>query len=206
MLQQGENGGNHPGAEGGSAARQEPKASRIMIIRHAEKPGKPGPPFGVDQEGNPDPESLAPLGWQRAGALTVLFAPARGPLQHEAFSVPQHIFACGNEPERKRLRPLQSVTLLAERLGLSVDTRFIKGQEDELAAFAMSRSGVVLISWEHNNLPAIANHILGDSGTAPQEWPYDRFDVVWVFDLLEGGYRFRQIPQLLLPGDSDQGI
>jgi hypothetical protein len=183
--------------------RQGAKSPKIMIIRHSEKPGKPGPPFGVDVSGNPDPESLAPRGWQRAGALTVFFAPARGALQHEALAVPQYLFACGNEPERKRLRPLETITLLAERLGTRVDTRFIKGQEAELAACAMNCPGVVLISWEHNNLPAIANSIIGDESTVPQKWPVERFDVVWVFDLCDGRYRFRQVPQLLLPSDSE---
>jgi hypothetical protein len=181
--------------------QQEARSPRIMIIRHSEKPGKPGPPFGVDRAGNPDPESLAPRGWQRAGALAVFFAPARGALQDEAISVPQYLFACGNEPERARLRPLETITPLAERLETRVDTRFIKGDEAELAACARTCPGAVLISWEHNNLPSIANSILGDQETVPQKWPVDRFDVVWVFDLVEGGYSFRQIPQLLLAGD-----
>jgi hypothetical protein len=181
--------------------QQGARSPRIMIIRHSEKPGKPGPPFGVDHAGNPDPESLAPRGWQRAGALAVFFAPARGELQDEAISVPQYLFACGNEPERARLRPLETITPLAEVLGTAVDTRFIKGEEAELAACAMDCPGPVLISWEHNNLPAIANSIVGNQQTAPKKWPEDRFDVVWVFDLVDGSYSFRQIPQLLLAGD-----
>jgi hypothetical protein len=181
--------------------KQTPNAAKIMVIRHAEKPGKEGAPFGVDPEGNPDPESLAPLGWQRAGALTVFFAPAKGALQDPALATPQFLFACGNEKKRKRPRPLQTITLLAQRLGATVDTTFLAGEEAELADFAMSSPGVVLISWEHQHIQLIANRILGDSATAPQAWPEERFDVVWVFDLEAGRYRFRQIPELLLPGD-----
>jgi hypothetical protein len=62
----------------------------IYIIRHGEKPADPpaldpgqpspapGPPFGVDYEGNQDEHSLLPRGWQRSGALAVLFDPALG--------------------------------------------------------------------------------------------------------------------------------
>lgn len=183
-----------------------PVAPKIMLIRHAEKPAKSGPPFGVDSSGNPDPDSLSPLGWQRAGALTVFFAPARGALQDAAIAVPRFFFACGREEERKRLRPLQTITLLAERMGTKADTTFLKGQETEVAARAMTCPGVVLISWEHKNIHLLANALLGDEDTAPQFWPEERFDLVWVFDLSAGSYRFRQIPQLLLPGDSELHI
>lgn len=183
-----------------------PAAAKIMLIRHAEKPAKSGPPFGVDSAGNPDADSLSPLGWQRAGALSVFFAPSRGAPQDPAIAVPRFFFACGREEERKRLRPLQTITLLAERMGTKVDTTFLKGQEAELAARARSCPGVVLISWEHKNIHLLANALLGDEDTAPQLWPEDRFDLVWVFDLSAGSCRFTQVPQLLLPGDSELGI
>jgi hypothetical protein len=65
----------------------------IYLIRHGEKPDdspvaspgqsspSPGPPFGVDADGNQSRHSLVPRGWQRSGALAVLFDPALGPLQ-----------------------------------------------------------------------------------------------------------------------------
>jgi hypothetical protein len=177
-----------------------------MLIRHGEKPAEDGPPFGVDISGNRDDDSLSPLGWQRAGALTVLFAPSRGPLQDSALARPEFLFSCGREKERKRLRPVETIKLLAERLATTVDTTFLKGQESELADRVVTVPGVVLISWEHKNIHRIANRILGDSTTVPQSWPADRFDLVWVFDLAAGGYRFSQVPQLLLPADSESGI
>src|SRR5262249_5826382 len=47
------------------------KMPTILVIRHAEKPE--GDDLGVDQKGNPTPESLIVRGWQRAGALAVFF-------------------------------------------------------------------------------------------------------------------------------------
>ena len=62
--------------------------AQIYVIRHGEKPADlptptatPSPPFGVDVNGNQDIHSLLPRGWQRSGALAVLFAPTIGPLQ-----------------------------------------------------------------------------------------------------------------------------
>lgn len=45
----------------------------VYIIRHAEKPDGSDGAVGVDVEGNPDPHSLVPRGWQRSGALGVLY-------------------------------------------------------------------------------------------------------------------------------------
>jgi hypothetical protein len=55
------------------------KAPKIMIIRHAEKPA--GKVAGVDEAGESSGHHLSVRGWQRAGALACLFAPAQGPLQ-----------------------------------------------------------------------------------------------------------------------------
>ena len=46
---------------------------KIMLVRHAEKPGEPPPPHGVDPAGEKDKDSLIVRGWQRAGALACLF-------------------------------------------------------------------------------------------------------------------------------------
>ena len=40
----------------------------------------------------------------------------------------------------------------------------------------------------------------------PQEWPDDRFDVVWTFTRDGTGWRFAQVPQLLLAGDRPDPI
>lgn len=185
-----------------------PRATKIMIIRHGEKPGDDAPPYGVDENGQQDDKSLAVRGWQRAGALAVLFAPSRGPLQSPALATPDQLFAGDPSQEGKHIskRPLETITPLGHKLNLEIATSFAVGQEDALADAALALDGVVLICWEHKHIPLIANRILGDDTTAPQHWPSERFDVVWVFDLQGGGYRFSQVPELLLDGDSDTPI
>lgn len=179
-----------------------------MIIRHAEKPADSPPPHGVNPDGDHDSESLIPLGWQRAGALACLFDPARGPLQSPGISTPQAIFASGVGHHSHSLRPQQTVTPLSRKLGLAIDTSWLKGQETEMTAAVMAQGGIVLVAWEHEAIPGIANQILGNDTTAPQQWPGSRFDLVWVFDLdaVAGTYAFSQVPQLLLPGDSPDPI
>jgi hypothetical protein len=185
-----------------------PTTTRIMVIRHAEKPADTPPPQGVDIDGNADSQSLVPLGWQRAGALVCLLSPARGTLQAPELGMPLGIYASGTGKHSHSLRPEETVTPLASRLGVVINTSFMKGDEAAMTADAMVQAGTVLICWEHEAIPGIANQILGTDTIAPQEWPGTRFDMIWVFDLdpETGTYTFCQVPQLLLAGDSPDPI
>jgi hypothetical protein len=101
---------------------------------------------------------------------------------------------------------------LSGRLGVAIDSPFGEGQEPQLAASVVSSySGVVLICWEHDHIPALASALPTVPGTAiPKKWPGDRFDVVWTFTLVPGSaparYTFGQVPQQLLSGDTDTVI
>jgi hypothetical protein len=181
-------------------------ASKVMVIRHAEKPTDSPSFYGVTAVGEKDPESLIVRGWQRAGALACLFAPSRGPLQSPELAEPQFLFA--SDKKGGSQRPLETITPLSQKLGIKIDTSFAKGQEKDLVKKALSRQGIVLICWQHEVIPEIANRILGNETTAPQQWPGSRFDLVWVFDLDPGSgtYQFSQVSQLLLAGDSADPI
>jgi hypothetical protein len=202
----------------------------IYVIRHGEKPAdlppaktgkkskkakkqKPAPPFGIDLAGRKDSHGLLPLGHQRSGALTVLFDPARGPLQAglripAALLSPSH----GDPAETAAHRTYQTIQGLAGRLKVAIGTPFEVGQEAPLAASLVSGySGVVLICWDHERIPALAEALPTAPGTViPGRWPEDRFDVIWSFSLLSGQtaprYAFSQVPQRLLSGDTDTVI
>jgi hypothetical protein len=184
-----------------------PKTTKIMIIRHAEKPPESGEPFGVTAEGDQDIESLTIEGWQRSGGLACLFAPARGPLQDPGLATPEFLFASASKSGGGSKRPLETITPLASKLGLT-PTLHKKNDLDKVAAEAMSCGGIALVSWQHEDIPAIANIILGNETTVPQKWPGARFDVVWVFDLKasSNSYSFSQVAQCLLAGDSPDPI
>lgn len=186
-----------------------PNAPKVMIIRHAEKPDDNPPPHGVDPDGDHDSEALSVRGWQRAGALAVLFAPSAGPLQNAALATPRFVFASKLDKDNGSERPQQTVSALIDKLGkaaVRVNFEFGIGAEHELAARAMACDGPVLIAWAHGEIPDIVKGLsLSKKAAAmvPDEWPDARFDLVWVFDLdpTSQDYRFSQQPQLLLSGD-----
>jgi hypothetical protein len=118
----------------------------------------------------------------------------------------------GNPAKTAAHRTHQTIQGLSDRSGIPIVSAFEEGQERQLAASVVSDySGVVLICWEHDHIPALASSLPTASGTAiPQKWPGDRFDVIWTFTLVSGAaatqYSFGQIPQQLLSGDSDKVI
>jgi hypothetical protein len=194
---------DHPGRPGPT-----PNAPKIMLIRHAEKPAEDPPPHGIDPDGDHDSEALTVRGWQRAGALAVLLAPSAGPLQNAALATPRFVFASKLDKDNGSDRPQQTVTPLVDKLGKAVRVNFELGigEESDLAARAMACDGPVLIAWAHGEIPAIVQGLSLSKKTAamvPEEWPDERFDLVWVFDLdpTSQDYRFSQQPQLLLSGD-----
>jgi hypothetical protein len=189
-------------------------ATKIMIIRHAEKPTTTPPPAlnGVTITGQQNADSLIVRGWQRAGALVALFAPSKGPLQNSELATPQFIYATSTS-DTEGNRPEETITPLAQKLGLAPNESFSKTQLQEVASSAINCNGVVLISWPHGQIPNLCQLIplsSNNKNPIPHSWPSDRFDVVFVFDLDTSsqahGYTFSQVPQLLLAGDSADPI
>jgi hypothetical protein len=173
-----------------------------MLIRHAEKPAKDSAPFGVTSEGERSKESLEVRGWQRAGALASLLAPANGHFQHAALAKPQFLFA--SKPLRRKgsKRPLETLTPLADKLAIRINSNFQRSDFENMLEEVFSCKGVVLICWQREYIPEIAAHILGNNKIAPPDWPEDCFDMIWVFDLRSSSkYTFKQVPQKLLGAD-----
>ena len=179
--------------------------SKIMVIRHAEKPDKSAGAMGVREDGKHDPDSLTVRGWQRAGALVTLFGPGGGPVR-SGLATPDCVFASSPGTSSSE-RPEETVSVLVAKLretNRSLVTVFTheKGSELAMVADVMKRSGVVLISWQHEFIPGIGSIIFRNGSSCPQTWPAERFDLVWTFDhQADGSWRFIQVPQLLLAGD-----
>jgi len=137
--------------------------------------------------------------------LVQFFANPRDP--NGPIERPAAIFATEPSTGRESKRPLRTVTPLAKFLNLNIDSTIAEGSEDALVKAAIAANGVVLIAWHHEKIPAIANLILQNQ-SAPQKWPGDRFDVVWIFTRAAANtpWTFSQTPQLLLSGDSPNVI
>ncbi len=188
--------------------------SKIMIIRHGEKPAKrPGTtgPFDVQENGSPGGgKSLIVPGWQRAGALNTFFAPYKSKPANPSIAAPDYIYAAS--PTSESQRPSETVTPLAAWLSFRQGSpKFnvnykIGGQEAEMVASVLSLSGVVLICWEHDNImPNIMKAI--DSRVTIKNYakitnPFpDVFYLVWVLDLHRGEYKWTATNQSLMVGD-----
>jgi broad specificity phosphatase PhoE len=173
-------------------------ATVVMVIRHGEKPE--GKTHGVDAQGREDDSSLTRAGWERARRLVELFDPASGPVR-SGLARPAAIYAAGANDEGEGTRTRETVTPLARRLGIPLDTSYGKGEEEELVEHVLARPGPALISWQHGEIPVIAEAFPKVTPTPPAKWPDDRFDVVWTFTKTADGWHFAQIPQLVRPED-----
>ena len=179
-----------------------------MLVRHAEKPAKDDAPYGVTRKGERNKESLEVRGWQRAGALTNLLAPMDGQLQHSSLATPQFLYASKPLLRKGSKRPLETITPLAEKLAIKINSDFPRFDFESMLELVFSHPGVVLICWQREYIPDIAKAILGKKYRVPSDWPEDRFDMIWVFDLepSAASYSFKQVPQQLLSGDSTDAI
>lgn len=146
---------------------------KIMFIRHAEKPNHEAE--GIREDGRKDPESLTARGWQRAGALSVLF---RSDLR---LRPPTAIFAAASTEADPSERPLQTITPLSRVLALEIQNKHAKEDFGSMLIEAMNTPDVVLVSWEHKVLAAGLASGLGSGisidGEIPRSWPDDRFEL-----------------------------
>jgi hypothetical protein len=188
--------------------------TKIMIIRHGEKPpkspGKKGPwDVLVDGESG-NGKSLIVPGWQRAGALNAFFAPYKATPANPKIATPAYIYAAN--PKGESQRPWETVTPLAAWLGYQQGspqfnvTYDIGGGEPQLAQSVLNLSGVVLICWEHDNImPNLMQAIneavsIANYASIPNPWP-DVFYLVWVLDLTGTSYVWSSLNQNLMAGD-----
>ena len=99
-----------------------------------------------------------------------LLDPPGGKFADPHIARPEALFPSGAQS----LRPKQTVEPLAAALKLTIDTAFLKGQEDRLVDAVKSAGGVTLIAWQHEAIPTIAALILGGGDGVPPRWPGHR--------------------------------
>ena len=175
----------------------------IFLIRHGEKPPESPPPHGVTLDGEQDDDhSLIARGWQRAGALAVLFAPRIGPLRRGILQ-PDELIAPDYGKLPKDERTHQTIEPLEKLLRLKTVRPYPVGREEKLGELLSTKpGGVTLVCWEHKHIPDIVRAIEPSTGSLPKAWPDDRFDLIWSMRRDESAvFRFEQIAQLLLAGD-----
>jgi hypothetical protein len=193
-----------------------PQAQTLIVIRHAEKPDDQKQIPGINLLGEIDSSSLSVRGWQRAGALAVLFGPDGGRADYPR---PDVVIAANPDvlPKNHNLskliskRPHQTIVPLCQRLEMKHVLDFGIGDEAEMLKVAYAKTGVVLICWEHYRivealLPDIAKGQIIPG--LPTKWDDARFDVMLRFDrpLPDAPWTYRQLFPKLLAGDSNRPL
>ena len=109
---------------------------------------------------------------------------------HRAFDLPkvlnakfpkiEHIYAPslndGKVPDHARM--FQTITPFAVQNGLAINTKYKVNKDSAIAKEAMSKKGLVLLVWEHGNIPGIAKAL---GVTTPNlSWGSNDFDSIWI--------------------------
>ncbi len=163
---------------------------RILIIRHGEKP--------TDKRD----KHLSERGFQRAKAMTKLFLQQPDLIK---FGKPIAIFAYNNLVNGS-FRGIETATPLADSLGFAVNSFFRPDQYNILSKFIFESSAynqkMIMIVWRHLNIRDLATAL---GVLNPPAWDGQAFDRIWQIDYnVQGGVAsFKDLPQHLLPGDSN---
>jgi broad specificity phosphatase PhoE len=175
---------------------------RVVILRHAEKPGDPTAP---DDPASPE---LSEQGVARAQMLATLIPEKFGPLDF--------LFAAADSANSRR--PVETVKPLAKKIGFGPD-RFDKiypnktyaKLADDLLKKPEYLGKLIVICWHHGNIPllgvalgatwaqlAVAPELIGPKSPAINglKWDPKVFDRFWILDFAaDEGVKFQSIPQ-----------
>jgi hypothetical protein len=175
---------------------------KIMLIRHAERPGVETPDQGVNLDGSNSSDALIVRGWQRAGALARFFAPLTKNPSRSLIETPTSLYAAQPDELHHSDRTRQTLEPLSAMLGLPINIDHRRGEEPALADAIARASGIVLIAWEHNAIHNIVADVTQNAVQAP-DWPDDRFDMVYVLTA-NPTWLLAQVPQEILATDQSQ--
>ena len=148
-----------------SQAKDEKPPLKIIILRHAEKPD--------------NGDNLSCQGLNRALALPDVL--------YSKFKLPDYIFvpSINTGKTTGTARMYQTIVPFAVKYNLNIDTKFDVGKEKALCQSISKRSGTVMVVWEHNNIPAIAQE-LGVTAEKKLKWKGSDFDTIWIITFKDG--------------------
>ena len=168
-------------------ARSQP--AEIIIIRHAEEPK--GSSIHLSDKGE-----------RRAEALVSFFTSDPRVTQHGA---PVAFFAPRPRPHRSR-RSEETLLPTANSLGLTVREPWTEEQYAELARRLLRDRGLrgktVAIAWTHSYIPRLAAAL--GVRPAPPAGKAGVYDRAYVITYPRGRAKLVNVPQRLLPGDSQK--
>jgi hypothetical protein len=112
---------------------------KIVIIRHAEKSG--------------NDDNLSCKGFNRSMLLPAVL--------YRKFGIPNKIYVpkINAGAQTKHLRMLQTVTPLAAKYRIPINTRYDEDGYDDLVNALLHEKGLVIVVWEHNTIPPIVRRL-----------------------------------------------
>ena len=131
---------------------------KVVLIRHGEK---------NDATGN-----LSCKGLNRALKLPAVL--------NAKFAKPAEIFvpSLSNGKSTGHARMFQTITPFAVQEGLALNSKYKETDHDSVAKEVMTKKGVILLVWEHTNIPAIAKAL----GVKHMKlhWGGTDFNSIWI--------------------------
>jgi hypothetical protein len=134
-------------------------ALRVVIIRHGEKPDRG--------------DNLSCKGLNRALSLPAILDTVTGKPKHTY--VPT--IKVGKKTSSDRM--FQTVTPFAVQQNLDINSNYKETDSTGAANDVLTKKGVVLMVWEHSNIPPLAR-ALGVPGVL--SWDKKDFDSIWIID------------------------
>ena len=131
----------------------------VYIIRHGEKPKKG--------------DNLSCAGLNRALALPPVLTKLVGKPDYT------YVPTMDTGTHTKSVRMFQTVTPFAVQQGLAINSQFPESDTTAAATDVLTRRGVVLMVWEHTNIPGLARQ-LGVPDTYDLTWKGTDFDRIWI--------------------------
>ena len=137
--------------------------SRILLMRHADKP-----------EDRYDSD-LSDAGMARAEHLATYIP--------QTFGKPDYIIATAHSKHSNR--PTETVKPLADALGMKVQHDFEDDDFEELVEEIFDNVAyhgkTIVVCWHHGKLPAIAALLGAPTGSYPDPWPEDAYNIILDF-------------------------
>ena len=162
-----------------SSDAQAGEPPKIVIIRHGEKPDSG--------------DNLSCQGLNRALQLPAVLL--------GKFGEPTYTYVPALKVGKStdHVRMLQTVTPLAVQRNLVLNSKFAGADVAAIASDARKRSGLVLIVWDHSQIPALAAAL---GVQAPPKWSGQDFDSIWVIGYDQGRAKMTIEAEGLAPQES----
>lgn len=138
---------------------------KVVIVRHGEKP--------------PKGDNLSCQGFNRSKLLPPVLYKACG-------GVPNYTFVPTMKTGKSTssVRMFQTVTPFAVQYNLKIDSRYAETDTIKAAADVVKKTGVVLMVWEHGNIPGLARNM---GVPDVPGWMGSDFDSMWIIEFPAGG-------------------